>query len=830
MAAIPQSAKDDPRYKLGYLVVTHYPGVDTNGTGDSLAGLQSAVDDAYSNNLVALFPSGTYVISDTLRCRAFHLASSTNGFGGVNLGANPCQSHIYILQGSSIGPRPLIKLASAPAKDFDSTSIPRPMLLYRLYQSTNYPNAPQVDPPDSTPLGAPTGYVVNSDYLFNWELRNLDIDCNGHAGTVGVSFPACQGSLIANVRISATNAFAGFYGLPGANWGAVNIEVDGGRYGINTSPSVGSSGSAVFGARLSGQSIAAIEYDDFVPLVMAGFQITKADAPAFKVKDSTAPNNTGWNIMTLLDGSIEIAGGPSTNAAITNPGGKNLYLRNVYVGGITNLVKSTTLPSITGSGPWNRIDEYSYTDQRTTSGGKWTFTTLSMIDGVTNRNAERVQMVTPNSGPPPHGLLSRHLPWHGMPTYEGAGSPPTLVVTDPPYNAIPGDTTDDTSAIQQAIDDASAAGHGRVLIPKFDASGTFSGAFLLTNTLTLRHNTVLFGAAKAYVSELRTHPTWRPTAATDIVRTEDDADATTYLGNLSITTDISLYRNPFTFYHWKAGPSSETFNLRGKWPYDHNPPINSNFYTGVRYSGNAGGRHFFFPEGLGGDNVKNDYPSGDQNRSLRVTGTTRPLWFYGFNLEGGLRDQRRYDAEIISSANIRWLGWKREGACSMLLLDSATNFALYGAGAMRDALPMGEGHIEINGDCANLLVANALVQADEGTNAQSWTLMEALPGQPTNTITYPQGVSLYKRGTIADGLMQIGIPIALPELSASASTPDGLALYFRGTPGYRYTIETSTNLLDWAPWESIAATGCTLQLIDPDAPTVPRRFYRAVPP
>lgn len=790
MAAIPQAAKDDPRYRLGYLVVTHYAGVDPSGTSDSLAGLQAAVNDAHANKLVALFPSGNYSISDT------------------------------------------------PAGDFDNANSVRPMLMYRLYKSTDYPNSPQMDPPDTNILGAATGYEVDSESLFHWELRNLDFDCNGHAGAVGVVFPAAQGSIIANVRVNATNAFAGFGGLPGRNSGALNIEVDGGRYGIRTGRSIAGeygAGSSIFGARLANQTVAAIEYDDFAPLVMAGFQITKAAGPALAVKNSSFPNNTAWHTMSLLDGSIEITGGLTTNAAITNPGGKNLYLRNVYVGGATSLVKSAALASLTGSGPWSRIDEYSYTDQRNTIGGSSsTFATWSMVDGVTNRNAERVKLATPNIGPPPHGLLSQHLPWHGMPTYEGAGSPPTLVVTDPPYNAVPGDSLDDTAAIQRAIDDASGAGHGRVFIPKFNTSGTFSGAFLLTNTITLRHNTIFFGAAKAYVSELCIHASWRPTTATDIIRTEDDGSATTYLGNLALATDVSLYRNPFTFYHWRAGAASETFDLRMETVYEWDPPANPNHYTGVRFSGNGGGRHFFFPEGAL-DMVGNSttfYPSnnGNQYRSLRVTGTARPLWLYGFNIEGGKHDRRGYDVEILNAANIRWLGWKREGYCSMLLLSNCQNIAIYSAGAMRDTIPQGDGRFEITGACANLLMANVLVQADEGTNAPTSTLQETLAGQPANAIAYPQGVSLYKRGTIDDGAMQIGIPLALPELTAAAPTPDGLALHLRGVAGYRYDIETSTNLLAWTPWESAVAADGTVEIIDPDAPAFSRRFYRAVLP
>src|ERR1700742_2767012 len=73
-ATIPAGAFADPRYSIGYLVVTNYPGVDSTGATDSTIGLQNAINDAYSNNinfektgtnrgLAVFFTPGTYVIS-----------------------------------------------------------------------------------------------------------------------------------------------------------------------------------------------------------------------------------------------------------------------------------------------------------------------------------------------------------------------------------------------------------------------------------------------------------------------------------------------------------------------------------------------------------------------------------------------------------------------------------------------------------------------------------------------------------------------------------------------------------------------------------------------
>src|ERR1043165_3551044 len=78
-AAIPAAALADPRYGLGYLVVTNYPGVVADGTTDCTAGLQAALNDAYdaswnfqkygtNRGLAVFFPPGNYRITNTLTC------------------------------------------------------------------------------------------------------------------------------------------------------------------------------------------------------------------------------------------------------------------------------------------------------------------------------------------------------------------------------------------------------------------------------------------------------------------------------------------------------------------------------------------------------------------------------------------------------------------------------------------------------------------------------------------------------------------------------------------------------------------------------------------
>lgn len=318
-AAIPAAARDDPRFTLGYLVVTHYAGVRNDGTGDSTAGLQQAIDDAYAANLVCFLPLGTYVISDTLKCAQWHLLKSD----GVSFETNPFKIAAFQISGEH-GPaasRPLVRLvpSAATAPKFGDAAKPRPMLLLRLYESTRYPNPPRAEPADI--MGAPNGWDLDTSYLFDCRLRNIDFDCEGQAGAIGVVWPAAQGACVESVRIDARGAHAGFYGLPGRNWGAVDLEVRGGEYGIRHGYGAGQAanrevcaGVTLVGVRLLGQTRRAIDYVDFVPLVMIGFAIEKdfaapgaAAVPPISVVENTGTAN---NTLVLLDGSIVLRNAP----------------------------------------------------------------------------------------------------------------------------------------------------------------------------------------------------------------------------------------------------------------------------------------------------------------------------------------------------------------------------------------------------------------------------------------------------------------------------------------------------------------------------------------
>ena len=230
LTSIPDAALNDPRYGLGYLVVTYYPGVTNNGTGDCRAGIQNALDHVFAANkefqdygtgrpLALFFPPGTYQISDILECYQW---------SPTNFGQHVDGFHTLIGSTESLN-RPTIKLVSGAVK-YQNSAYPRQMISFRRFKggSASAAGDPGPSAPVPDPMTTPAGYEDSNGSLFWDELRNLDFDCNGNPGAVGVTLYGCQHCSMVNVRVNATSAFAGIYQLPGAGACCANIEVEGG--------------------------------------------------------------------------------------------------------------------------------------------------------------------------------------------------------------------------------------------------------------------------------------------------------------------------------------------------------------------------------------------------------------------------------------------------------------------------------------------------------------------------------------------------------------------------------------------------------------------------
>ena len=739
---IPQTVREDPRYALGYVVVTHYPGVRADGQGDSTTGIQAAIEDAYANHLAVLFPAGTYLVSDTLKCYEWNFWDPRR-----KRARNPDRRN-HILVGSTLGTRrPLIRLRPyLPA--FADPEKPRPLLVFRVFSADNE-HATQPVEPDEPLLGDPPNFHDQPNILFHAELRGIDFDCGGNPGAIGVAFRAAQESSIENVRVVATGATAGFRGIPGRNGGAANVEVEGGRYGIDLIDG-DLAGTTAVGVRLLNQTEQAIRSRDFCPFVMVGFQIVKDRGPVAQVVNQAW--STAGGTLCLVDGSIELRRG---GLAIDNiAAAKTLYLRNLYVKGTEELVQSGTQPVLKGSGSWVRLREYAFSDQRLPKGkppyqkGDRKFRVFGLIDGRLSRDAEPIQAVENQAAAPPADLLTRHL-WVDLPSYEGENTP-TCVVTRPPYQAVPGDGKDDRAAIQAAIDDAEKAGHGRVFLP--------AGAYEIGGTLELRANTKLFGVGR-HVSDIRWHESWQPTSGEPVMlRTVDDANARTTLAFLSITTRAkggginAIGANEYDRFghlHWRAGRHSQVvaIGLAKEWVGQ----LYANPHDYLRITDSGGGKFYFLAPSW------RWFGRHPDSRAIRVVGTTEPISIYGLNLEFVAKAPKATPAtnvEIVRAANIRIYGLKREMSPPTLILRDCRNVALFGHGRQASPPFAGSGgHVQVLGACSGIVVAPMIFDIVHGTTGEP-TLREQLTGETGHDIMYPDCLSVYKRGTLDDNAMR----------------------------------------------------------------------------
>jgi hypothetical protein len=417
--------------------------------------------------------------------------------------------------------------------------------------------------------------------------------------------------------------------------------------------------------------------------------------------------------MNLLDGRVKIVKG---GAAFNNPDGKNLYIRNVYIAGTDELI--ATQGSLTkSSGNWKHIAELSHNAGQ----GK----SFNLINGKITKDAYK--SIKEKSSPPPADLLSRHI-WKSLPSFEHHG-----FIDAADFGATGDDKSDDTRAIQGAIDKASKdpQANGRVFLPK--------GLYYIRQTLKLHHNTKLFGVA-SHLTWIITHKRWRPTELTPMIQTVDDAKAETFLGRLSLQYELSkdgqCWFNPL---HWRAGRNSM---VMGVYTYAGGQGKKTSERQEFRITGNGGGRWYFmgFHQHKGG--------SHPNYRVLYVDGTTEPLWFYGLNVEHVKSD---YQSEIRNAKNIRIFGPKVEGSARVMRIHNTTNFALYGAGALRNPPKVRNGALfDITGNSDNLLLAN--INPSKSRR----------PGGPRDHtvrdindvgVAYPKMVALFKRGVLDDSVM-----------------------------------------------------------------------------
>lgn len=779
VAFLPQAAASIPVTEAnGYLNVAAFnaaiapQGSETDVTRSQRTfWINEALKYAYANNVALYFPAGTYEVNDTLKAYTAFVNPSGSGF------AVPRNAIAVI--GSTLGSRPVIKLVPVPGDTSFDAGKRKPVLAFK-----NFDVLPAPDEEDDDPA---SGYFQM--------LRGIDIDCGGKAGAVGLYFAQAQNSSVENVRINALGAFAGIRGLPSRTWGAVNIEVEGGDFGLdNLGVASAGAGTVVAGAVFRNQKIAAVRHSDFVPMVIVGFEIqTPADSSqsALRIQPSAQANAAS---LALIDGRITLGAEPAV-AAIDNNAGQSIYVRNVYVTGGDKLVKSLGEATVNNpAGPWKRIDEYSFCDQSgpDNAGGK---ITQVLVEGSVSRTPPAATL-TGNAGDPPVDIVSRHR-WVALPSVD---DPDAVDVTAPPAPlapVVPAVDENDPAVVDSAALQAIIDAHRKVFLPK--------GIYRLTAPgITLRPDTILYGAARN-LTRVEVDPTWKPTQETPVIRTDDDAAATTYLGDLTIGVKVrpgatfaelaDITHDFFTALDWQAGRDSMVHIGQPYRVPDGNNPSATQDHSLLKIHGNGGGRWYFAGA------IKTGTSQNPAYRILEVSGTSEPLWFYGLNPEHAL-GAATY-CEFTDASNIRIYTVKSEfsnalsslrGDSVLLRFANVNNVAQFGHGAIRNAV-LDHGCIEFL-DSDNVLVALINPQNNVhnvGLGPNHHTLRQT-DGASTIGIAYPNCVALYKKGVLDDAAMRHHAPSYGPEfVFYSIEDEDGWLRESTETSGVGGTVVANAN-------------------------------------
>lgn len=665
--------------ELGIVDATSAPfGADPNGERDSTRAIQAAVDFARDHQMVVFLRPGTYRISDTIECRQ-KLAVRLNGrIHGAAAFPN-------VLLGSAVpGRRTVLRLD--PRSPGFTDPARRKIVVH--FTNCNY----GYDKRDYSQ--GPLCPQANINY--NQVFTDIDIVIGeGNAGAIGIRMQAAEGSTIQNVTIDATHGHTGMQGAAGSGGSHHNLTIVGGRVGIDTRgfpPEFKEDGTGtqptptLAHVALLDQTEAALINKSRGPLVGVGWHIRSALVePVIRLERDwpAAPFNSG---LALIDSIVEFTGAPGQLCAPT----KSFYLRNVYLRNA-----ATVAPEIGGEpSGWLRIEELAY-PVAPQPFREFRFTESVWLDG--QRSDQPLLRREAGAAPPPD-LRSRHIWAADSPTWQSRGA---VNVKAAPYHAAGDGVTDDTAALQRAIDE-----HEIVFLPK--------GYYRISNTLRLQPRTKLVGLAH-HLSTIMTRAPFGALAEGDtpkpLVETADTAEADTVLAFVGIrlfddapAEVVEKHGGNLPFYalSWRCGGSSMVRSpeiARGRlhgYTLRPLPEMGRFRYAApaVRISGHGGGRWYnFFIHGLSQETE--DY------RHILVEDIPGPLAFYHLHAQHA---DSFAQCEFRRSANVDVYGVKSEYQTRFLLARDSSGIRIFGHGGNATAF-RGSAHY-VFADCADITLTN----------------------------------------------------------------------------------------------------------------------------
>jgi hypothetical protein len=671
--------------EYGVLDVTLAPyNAKPDGRTDNTEILRRAIKDARDARLILYLPPGAYAVTDTIQCVQGALDPVGPEKGDARIRANdfPC-----VVQGTSTGGRAILRLLPE-STGFGDPAAPRPLLLIWAREWT-----------------APYGLAANVS--FGQMVRHLDIDLGGNPGAIGMDFQGAQGTGIEDVAIDARGAWAGLRGLQGSGGSTRGLTVRGGRYGVYASPlgpyTAGSQPvPLVTASAFHDQEAAAIYYNGRGPLVVVGTRFAGRGI----VCAGTSQNYNG--ALTVVDSVFEMR---SDAAAIES--NRPIHASNTWLRGNTVAVRLRGIePLQTEPDRWTRLREYA-----AAPAGPWPI----WVDGGTLSGG--LLDVDHGADPPPADLLSRHHP-RPLPEWDSAG---IVNVRAEPYSARGDGVSDDTEAIQKALDE-----HESVLLPK--------GRYRVSRPLRLGPRSALFGVNPAYsvLLPLQTVPAYTDAEIVNpIVETDDDAGASSVLAMLQIRVAI-----PGAFaLRWRAGRNSVVSDISiPSWPF-----TGTARHASVLIEGGGGGQWYNFHRG---DPVQ----ATPAYRHILVRGTHEPLSFYMFNPEHArgetmveLDDAHNLSIYAMKAETIA-IGDQASGTRPLIHARNSSNLRIFGHGGIVGAAEGWPDYVLRFENCSDLLLSNFAHQEYAWfADARRWSVAVDAQGEQEVRTPATEHFTLYLR-------------------------------------------------------------------------------------